>query len=175
MCVSCVYFIVGAATSNDKNYVACDKERQKTHEDEISHCGGYGLGARKKYRNSFREGQMPVTWNPVDIGEVELVAESVGKATEDLSRICQKAKEGGLSTVWLPWTQATLSAAGVISSAAAAGISDIEEQVLSHKLKRPCRAERQKTKSARDVALRKEKRDQSGIAPKKRGRPRKTP
>jgi hypothetical protein len=118
---------------------------------------------------------VPAKFEPVPIQHIEASAETLAACVEKLSRAVQIAKEGELDALFLMWNKRHTDAIRMISGLGTHALSLVDEQVLDKKLGRPSRPEEVRARSAKEVERQRRKRAEAGIAPKKRGRPRKTP
>jgi hypothetical protein len=108
-------------------------------------------------------------WKSSEI--VASTAESLKKATEQLTQVALEMQQHGLDEALFPWTQRQWACLDVIITLANQCLAVLPAQVIAKQQERPSQYEIMQKKSRRDVAVRKAR--NAGAPPKPRGRPKK--
>ena len=106
-------------------------------------------------------------WKSVEL--VTTTADSLKKATEQLTQVAAEMQQHGMKEVLLPWTQRQWDCLDVIITLANQCVAVLPAQVVAKAQNRPSQYEMMQKKSRRDVASRKAR--LAGAPPKRRGRP----
>jgi hypothetical protein len=119
---------------------------------------------------------MPKTWEEIPVAEFDAIVVSLGESLKKLTEVSHALNSNKHKTLWCPWSKETLRFASGIASLAREVFADVDDQVLSKKLNRPCRAQVEKERAAREIARRKRSEATQAAPPvkKPRGRPRKS-
>ena len=102
---------------------------------------------------------------------VTSTAESLKKATEQLTQVALEMQQHGMPEALFPWTQRQWDCLDVIITLASQCHAVLPAQLLAKQQNRPSQYEVMQKKSRRDVAARKAR--GAGAPPKPRGRPKK--
>ncbi|MEI8018050.1 MAG: hypothetical protein WCH39_07595 [Schlesneria sp.] len=117
---------------------------------------------------------MPVKYEVKGVDVVTSTAESLKKATEQLTQVAYEMQQHDLKQALFPWTQRQWDCLDVIITLANQCVAVLPAQIIAKSQNRPSQYEIMQKRSKRDVAARKAR--NAGVAdgpPKKRGRPRK--
>jgi hypothetical protein len=113
-------------------------------------------------------------WKNVDL--VLSTAESLKKATEQLTQVATEMQQHGMKEALFPWTQRQWDCLDVIITLASQCVAHLPAQVIAKEQGRPSQYEVMQKKSRRDIAARKARLEAGpAVPPKPRGRPRKNP
>ena len=113
-------------------------------------------------------------WKTVDL--VLSTAESLKKATEQLTQVAAEMEEHGMKEALFPWTQRQWDCLDVIITLANQCTAVLPSQLTAKAQNRPSQYEVMQKKSRRDIAARKARLAAGPVEPPKpRGRPRKNP
>jgi hypothetical protein len=120
---------------------------------------------------------MPVKYESKSIDLVTSTAESLKKATEQLTQVAFEMQQNHLKQALFPWTQRQWDCLDVVLTLANQCVAVLPSQIVAKTQNRPSQYEIMQKRSKRDVAARK-LRDAANVdpnaPPKKRGRPRKS-
>ena len=113
-------------------------------------------------------------WKTVEL--ITSTAESLKKATEQLTQVAAEMRHHGMTEALFPWTQRQWDCLDVVITLASTCANVLPAQILAKAQNRESQFEIMQKKSRRDVAARKARLEAESPTPKKpRGRPRKSP
>ena len=119
---------------------------------------------------------MPVKYELKSAEVVTSTAESLKKATEQLTQVAFEMQQHNLKQALFPWTQRQWDCLDVVITLANQCIAVLPSQIVAKTQNRPSQYEIMQKRSKRDVAARKLRNAATAdpnAPPKKRGRPRK--
>jgi hypothetical protein len=120
---------------------------------------------------------VPVKYEVKTVDVVASTAESLKKATEQLTQVAADMQQHNLKSALFPWTQRQWDCLDVVITLANQCVAVLPTQIVAKAQNRPSQYETMQKRSKRDVAARKLRNAQTAdpnAPPKKRGRPRKT-
>ena len=113
-------------------------------------------------------------WKTIEL--VVSTAESLKKATEQLTQVAADMQQNGMKEALFPWTQRQWDCLDVIITLTNQCHAVLPTQIIAKQQGRPSQYEVMQKKSRRDIAARKARLEAGPAVPSKpRGRPRKNP
>ena len=118
--------------------------------------------------------EVPVKYEPKSVDVVTSTADSLKKATEQLTQVAFEMQQHHMKQALFPWTQRQWDCLDVIITLANQCLAVLPSQIVAKTQNRPSQYEVMQKRSRRDGVLRKPSASADGNgAAKKRGRPKK--